>query len=148
MKLREPYRGSHECSQTYIGARAKSLKNAYAKTDIEMSRRWPVGLDNLCTKRYSIWSGPRNNPNNQNYWCDKEYWMVQEVTNWFRKLMHRMQSKINGSEDKTKWIKIPLQIIWIIVDGLEGTKPVRMKKKIEAALCLLSQRDLLRKNNF
>ena len=42
--------------------------------------------------------------------------------------MHRMQSKINGLEDKTKWIKISLQKIWIIFDGLEGTKPVRMEK--------------------
>ena len=26
MKVKEPYRGSHECSQTYFGARAKSLR--------------------------------------------------------------------------------------------------------------------------
>ena len=26
MKVREPYRGSHECSQTYFGARAKKLR--------------------------------------------------------------------------------------------------------------------------
>ena len=26
MKVREPYRGSHECSQTYFGVSAKRLK--------------------------------------------------------------------------------------------------------------------------
>ena len=26
MKVKEPYRGSHECSQTYFRARAKSLR--------------------------------------------------------------------------------------------------------------------------
>ena len=46
MKVREPYRGSHECSQTYFGARAKSLKNAYVKSKL---------------------NGLGNDPNNQNY---------------------------------------------------------------------------------
>ena len=130
MKVRETYRGHTNASKHILGQGPKAWEMLMRKqiSNCLEGDQWPVGLYNLCTKRYSIWNGPGNNPNNQNYWCDKEYWTVQEVTNWVRKLMHRMQSKINGSEDKTKWIKIPLQIIWIIVDGLEGTKPVRMKK--------------------
>ena len=72
---RESYRGSHECSQTFFGARAKSLKNAYVKSKL---------------------NGLGNDPNNQNYWCREEYWKVHEVTRGFRKLMHRMKIKLNG----------------------------------------------------
>ena len=68
-------RGSHERSQTYFGARAKSLKNAYVKSKL---------------------NGLGNDPNNQNYGCREEYWMVHEVSSGFGKLMHRKQSKLYG----------------------------------------------------
>ena len=40
-----------------------------------------------------------------------------------------IESKANYMvQDMTKWINRPLEIILITIDGLERTKPVRMKK--------------------
>ena len=54
------------------------------------------GFRKLMHRMKSKLNGPGNDPNNQNYWCRKEYWMVHEVSSGFGKLMHRKQSKLYG----------------------------------------------------